>query len=60
MALKKVSHVILGNTDMRDPRMTDSSWGDPEGLNLSVGSSDLVKSHGEFPEIRPWKAHPEL
>lgn len=60
VALKKVSHVVLGSTDMRDPRKTDSSWGDPEGLKLSVGCRDLVKSHGEFPEIRSWKEHPEL
>lgn len=60
VALKKVSHMGSGSTDMWDLRMTDSCWGVPEGLNLSVGYSDLANSVGGFPEIRSWKAHPEL
>lgn len=40
--------------------MTGSSWGDPEALSLRVGCSDLANSDGEFPEIKSWKAHPEL
>lgn len=34
--------------------MTDSSWGDPEVLNLSV---TFPNQDREFPEIRSWKAH---
>lgn len=38
MALKKVGNMGSGSIDTRDLGMTDSSWGDPEGLNLMWGT----------------------
>lgn len=37
VALKKVSNMGSGSKATRDLGMIESSWGDPEGLNLSVG-----------------------
>lgn len=51
MVLKKVGNVI-GEHTQQGPRMTDSSWGDPEGLNLCVGYSDLAKREQEIPRDR--------
>lgn len=70
MALKKVSDVGSGSTDTRDLGMTDSSWGDPEGLNLHVGHTTWPNragksqgsGHGRLIQVadegqEPWTVH---